>query len=68
MTDMAKKTKQNAAFAVSNFRSFGMLAYALPGLLVVSVGAFYMYRRQSVQVYFAPNQSFKRTRDKSRAA
>ena len=38
---------------------FGMLAYALPGLLVVGVGAFYMYRWQSVQVYFAPNQSVR---------
>jgi hypothetical protein len=41
---------------------FGMLAYVLPGLLVVGVGAFYMYKWQSVQVYFAPNQSSKRTR------
>lgn len=41
---------------------FGMLAYLLPGLLVVGVGAFYMYKWQSVQVYFAPNQSSKRTR------
>jgi len=40
---------------------FGMLAYVLPGLLVVGVAAFYMYKWQSVQVYFAPNQS-KRTR------
>jgi hypothetical protein len=39
-----------------------MLAYVLPGLLVVGVGAFYMYKWQSVQVYFAPNQSSKRTR------
>ena len=41
---------------------FGTLTYALPGLLVVGVGAFYMYKWQSVRVYFAPNQSFKRTR------
>ena len=41
---------------------FGMLAYVLPGLRVVGVGAFYMYKWQSVQVYFAPNQSSKRTR------
>jgi hypothetical protein len=47
---------------------FGMLAYALPGLLIVVAGAFYMYTWQSVQVYFAPNQSFKRTREKPRAA
>ena len=47
---------------------FGMLAYALPGLFVVGAGALYMYRWQSVQVYFAPNQSFKRTREKPRAA
>ena len=38
---------------------FGMLAYALPGLLVVGAGAFYMYRWQSVQVYFAPNHSVR---------
>jgi len=38
---------------------FGTLAYALPGLLVVGVGALYMYRWQSVQAYFAPNHSFK---------
>ena len=47
---------------------FGMLTYALPGLLVLGAGAIYLYRWQSVQVYFAPNQTFKRTRDKSRAA
>ncbi|THD03733.1 hypothetical protein [Rhodanobacter lindaniclasticus] len=41
---------------------FGLLAYVLPGLLVVGAGAFYMYKWQSVQVYFTPNQSFKRTR------
>ena len=38
---------------------FGMLPYVVPGLLVVGAGAFYMYRWQSVQVYFAPNNSFK---------
>ena len=38
---------------------FGMLAYVLPGLLVVGVGAFYMYRWQSVRTYFTPNNSFK---------
>lgn len=41
---------------------FGMLAYVLPGLLVVGAGAFYMYKWQSVQAYFAPNPSYKRTR------
>jgi len=34
---------------------FGMLAYALPGLLVVGAGAFYLYKWQSVQAYFVPN-------------
>jgi hypothetical protein len=38
---------------------FGMLPYVVPGLLVVGAGAFYMYRWQSVQVYFTPNNSFK---------
>jgi len=47
---------------------FGMLAYALPGLLVVGVGAIYLYKWQSVQVYFAPNPSSKRTRENPRAA
>lgn len=37
----------------------GMLAYILPGMLAVGIGAIYMYRWQSVQVYFAPNHSFK---------
>ena len=39
----------------------GELAYVLPGLLVVGVGAFYMYKSQSVQLYFAPNESSKPT-------
>ncbi|HOX71078.1 MAG TPA: hypothetical protein PK001_04990 [Dokdonella sp.] len=39
---------------------FGQLPYALPGLLAVGAGALYMYRRQSVQVYFALN---RRVRD-----
>jgi hypothetical protein len=38
---------------------FGMLAYVFPGLLVVGVGAFYLYKWRSVQAYFAPNNSFK---------
>lgn len=41
---------------------FGMPAYVVPGLLVVGAGAFYMYKWQSVQAYFAPNPSSKRTR------
>ena len=38
---------------------FGMLPYVVPGLLVIGAGAFYMYRWQSVRIYFAPNNSFK---------
>ena len=37
------------------------LAYVLTGLLFVGLGAFYMYKWQSVLVYFAPNQSFEPT-------
>lgn len=46
---------------VAPYALFGMSAYALPGLLVMGLGAFYMYRWQGVQVYFAPNQSSEPT-------
>jgi hypothetical protein len=37
----------------------GMLAYVLPGLLVVGVGALYLYKWRSVQAYFGSNNSSK---------
>lgn len=46
----------------------GPLAYTLVGLIVVGVGAFYLYLWQGVQVYFATDDSSKRTRAKPRAA
>jgi hypothetical protein len=39
---------------IAPYPFLGMLPYVLPGMLVVGIGAFYMYRWQSVQVYFAP--------------
>ena len=40
----------------------GQPALALFGLLLLGAAAWYLYRWQSVQVYFAPNHSFNRTR------
>lgn len=66
---MSKKSYARAGYlaflavaSIAPYPFFGMLGYALPGLLVVGAGAIYMYRWQSVQVYFAPNQSSKRIR------
>jgi hypothetical protein len=53
---------------VAPYPFLGPPAYVLVGLAVVAIGALSLHRWQSVQVYFAPNQSSKRTREKSRAA
>ena len=53
---------------VAPYPFLGPPAYTFAGLVVVAVGALYLYRWQSVQVYFAPNPSSKRTREKPRAA